>query len=199
MAKVEIDETEFQNSTKLRDTVAAILKNPSARRKMLEAQKEVFPDSVIPELDAAKPVADAVEAVKKEFADFKKAQEEQRAKDEQDRLDRDRTSKWTAGQQRLRERGLTDEGIKAVEDLMVAKGIADHDDGFIIFERLHPPQTPAVSSSGSGPWGFMDQPDETLDKNFKALIDSRGEDERAVNALINSALTEVRQASPARR
>jgi hypothetical protein len=200
MAKmIEVDETEFQNSAKLRDTVAAILKNPSARRKMLEAQKEVFPDAPIPELDATKPVLEAVETVTKKFDEFTKKIEDERKKEIEERQTNERSAKWAAGQQRLRDRGVTEEGLKAVEDMMVKKGIADHDDAWIIFERTNPPATPAISSSGSGPWDFMGQPDEALDKNFKALIDSRGEDERALNNLVNSALNEVRGAAPARR
>ena len=40
MARIEIDETDFQNSHKLRATIEGILKTPGARRKLLEAQKE---------------------------------------------------------------------------------------------------------------------------------------------------------------
>lgn len=196
---IEVDETDFQNSTKLRDTIAAILKTPSARRKLLEAQKEVFPDAAIPEIDGVKPALDAAEAVRKEFADFKAEQEKLRKEDEQRRLDSERVGSWEAGQRKLRERGVTEEGLKAVEDMMVKKGIADHEDAWIIFERTNPPATPVISSTGSGPWGFMDQPDESLDKNFKSLIDSRGQDERAVNSLIESALNEARGGTPQRR
>jgi hypothetical protein len=196
MAKmIEVDELEWQNAVKLRDTVNGMLsKSPSTRRKLLESQKEAFPDVVIPELDAAKPVIEVAEAVRKELADFKKEQEERYKKEQDERLTNDRSAKWEAGRNRLLQ-----EGLKAVEDLMVKKGIADHDDGRIIFEKLNPPATPAVSSGGSGPWGFMDQQDETLDKNFKALIESKGNDERALNNLINSALNEARGAAPVRR
>lgn len=200
MARVEIDETELQNSTKLRDTVAAILKNPTARRKMLEAQKEAFPDHPIPELDSTKPVLDAVEGVNKKFDEFKKSIEDDRKKESDERQAADRAQRWETGRRNLVDKfKYTDEGVKALEEMMTKKGILDHEDARIIFEQLNPPPTPAVSSSGSGPWGFMDDTgDETLDKNFKALIDSRGQDERALNNLINSALNEVRGATPRR-
>lgn len=200
MATREIDETEFLNNQKLKDTVAAILKNPSARRKMLEAQKEAFPETPIPELDATKPGLDAAAEVRKEFETYRKEEAERRAKEKEENETASRAAKWEAGRKSLVENhNVTEDGLKAVEDMMVKKGIADHEDAWIIFEKMNPPPTPAISSSGSGPWGFMEQPDDSLDKNFKALIDSRGQDDRALNSLINSALDEARGAAPTRR
>ena len=196
MARIEIDETDFQNSQKLRATIEGILKTPGARRKLLEAQKEAYPDTAIPELDSAQPVLEAVQQINKKFEDFTAAQKKERAEEEEKRTRAFQTAKWEAGRRRMKgDHKYTDEGLTKLEEMMVAKGIADHDDARLIFEKINPPPTPAISSTGSGPWEFMGgQPDEALDKDFKALIESRGTDERAVNNLINSALNEVRGA-----
>ena len=57
---VEIDENELAGLKSLQSTVQKWLGNPGARRKILEAQKVLDPNIVIPELDAAKPLEEAL-------------------------------------------------------------------------------------------------------------------------------------------
>ena len=53
---VEVDEEQLQRSTKAREFVESIWNNPKARRKLLEAQREVKPDDpMVKELDKPDP------------------------------------------------------------------------------------------------------------------------------------------------
>jgi hypothetical protein len=187
---IEVDEAEFLQSKALRETVEKMLANPKSRRKILEARKEFDPTAVIPELDQAKPVEDAVATVTKQFEDFKKEQAEKEAKADQDRKIGDLNTRFAAGRAALKKQKWTDEGIKAVEELMEKHGIVDHDVGVAYFERLHPPQVP-VTPNGSGAWNFLEVPTEGSD-DIKKLIESRGENEPLLRKMTGEALMEVR-------
>jgi len=199
VAKVEIDEVELQNNVKLRDTVAALMKNPKSRRKMLEAQKEAFPDTPIPELDAAEPLNTAIAEVRKEFTDYKKSVEEERAKEREEKRLADLETNWEKGRADLRrDYKVTDDGLKAVEEFMQKNGIIKHDIGWAAFSQLHPPAAPATPSSGFGGWDFMSAGVDPGDKYLKELIESKGQSENALNGLIGVALDETRGTPPRR-
>lgn len=194
MAKtIEVDESVFLSQTQLAKTVQSILAKPGARKKFLEAYKEAEPAAVIPELDAAKPITDAVESVRKEFQDWRKEQEEKQAKrDEEDRISKLRSG-VEAGFTKLREQGVTDEGIDGVKKLMEEKGLIDPEIAWAYFERIHPQPAPAAPVNFSS--AAMFNPGDTGNETMKALIASRGEDVNAVNKLVNEALSEVRLAN----
>ena len=189
---IEIEETQFLANQPLAKVVSDMLKHKDARKLILSAQKLVQPDAVIPEIDAAAPIKDELEKAKKEFADglaeIKKAREDEVAERRRAEL----TSKWEAGRNSLKAEGYNDEGIAAVEKLMEQKGLIDHEDGKTIFEKLHPPQTPA-QSTGFGSFNFLDDAKgDKADTNMKRLLESRGEDEGALNSMVNTALQEAR-------
>ena len=169
MPTVEIDEVQLQQNNKLRQTMESWLKNPKARRKVLEAQRIVDPKAEIPELDEPDPIEAATKPLADEVAALKKAMAE-------DKETRDRDSKLAALQQ-VRDSGLktlrndrryTDDGIKAVEEIMEKKGILDPLDAAAIFERDHPPQNPvSPPASGIGGWNFAEMPTSTEDADNK--------------------------------
>ena len=90
------------------------------------------------------------------------------------------------------EHRYTDEGVKAVRELMEAKGLLDVDDAVAIFERTHPPQMPATPAGGvtGASWGFADTNDQT-DALIKELLANKGEG-NAVDRLAGQALQEFR-------
>lgn len=187
---IEVDEEAFLRSEQLRSTVEKMLAHPKARRKILEARKEFEPNAVIPELDNAKPVEDAVSTITKQFEDFKKSQEEKETKAEQDKKFGDLNARFASGRAALKKQKWTEEGIKALEELMEKNGIVDHEIGVAYFEKLHPPQTP-VTPSGSGAWNFMEVPTDGAD-DIKKLIETKGENEPLLRKMTADAINEVR-------
>src|SRR5215469_17452183 len=85
MPNIEVDETEFLNNRKLSELVGKMLKNPEARRRVLEAQKIIDPNTVIPEIDSAKPVHDAVTALGDKFDKALAEIREERTKEKEEK------------------------------------------------------------------------------------------------------------------
>lgn len=189
MPTIEVDELEFQNNKQLKDLVGKMLKNPDARRRVLEAQKIIEPNAAIPELDAAKPVQDAVAALSEKFdkaigeikADRDKEKDEARLASLQ--------SRWRSGQDFLKANGYNEEGIKKVEDIMEKRGIASHEDAAKIFEFENPPPPP-TTPSGMGSYNFFAK--DNGGDDWKELLQSRGESESVLNKMTSAALADVR-------
>jgi hypothetical protein len=192
----EVSELDLQQSTKLRATVENWLKNPKAKRKILEAQKIIDPKADIPELDEPDPIevlraesADRIAALEKKIAD------DAAARDRDGRLQQLQILRDT-GIKKLREQRYTDDGIKAVEKIMEEKGILDPLDAAAIFERDHPPPAP-VAQTGSGGWNFADPPssieaddDKYVDNLLKA--GPHGISDGALSHRITQTINEVR-------
>jgi hypothetical protein len=196
MPKIEVDELELQQSTKLRQAFEALMKNPKSRRKVLEAQKIIEPDAKIPELEqpdpieaATKPLADQVAALQKQIEDDKTARERD------GRLAQLQSLKDN-GIKQLRAQRYTDDGIKAVEKIMEEKGILDPLDAAAIFERDHPPQAP-VQQTGSGGWNFAELPTSTEDVDDKYIdtllkAGKNGISDGALMNRVSQTISEVR-------
>ena len=189
MPMIEVDETEFINNKQLKELVGSMLKNPEARRRVLEAQKIVKPDTAIPELDAAKPVQDAVAALGTKFDEALKEIREEREKEKEDARMAKLQTRWRDGQNFLREHGYNEEGIKKVEELMEARGIASHEDAAKIFEFDNPPLPPATPA-GSGSFNLFEVQDKGDD--FKELLASKGYSESVLRKMTDAAIAEVR-------
>ena len=189
MPMIEVDETEFINNKQLKELVGSMLKNPEARRRVLEAQKIVKPDTAIPELDAAKPVQDAVAALGTKFDEALKEIREEREKEKEDARMAKLQTRWRDGQNFLREHGYNEEGIKKVEELMEARGIASHEDAAKIFEFDNPPSPPATPA-GSGSFNLFEVQDKGDD--FKELLASKGNSESVLRKMTDAAIAEVR-------
>jgi len=190
MATREVDESEFLSSQSVVRAVNAMLANKDSRKLLLQARKVADPSAVIPEIDAAAPV-------QSEMAEIRKLMAEQAAERAAEKAERDQQAqidKFTAGWEKqkaqLRNNGWRDEGIAEIEKHAQERGIADLEVAAAHWEKLHPPSDP-VQPNGSGSWGFFDAPkdDETF---VKAMIDSRGDDENALNAEISAALKDYR-------
>ena len=196
MPMVEVDEVQLQQSHKLKQTVENWLKNPKAKRKILEAQKLVDPKADIPELDEPDPIEALRAESIKEIADLKKQIEEDKANRERDgRLAQLQTLKDN-GIKKLREQRYTDDGIKAVEKIMEEKGILDPLDAAAIFERDHPPQAP-VQQTGSGGWNFGELPASTDDADEKYVdqllkAGKNGISDGALMQRVGNTINEVR-------
>jgi hypothetical protein len=198
VATREIDETEFLAAKSTIDAVNGMLAHPAARKLLLQARKTADPNVVIPEIDAAAPLNSEMSEIKKMLAEEKAAREAEKVEREQAVRISEFQQGWERQKSRLREAGWRDEGISEVEKFAQERGVPDLEIAASHWEKLHPPPEP-VQPNGSGSWGFFDQPADD-DMFVKKMIDSRGEDESALNQEINAALKEYRsQQSAVRR
>jgi hypothetical protein len=129
---------------------AKMLAGPD-RLKLLEAYKAQFPDVAIPEIDAAKPITAEVEAVRKEFRDYKEAQE--KAAEEARTKSREEAANSTVAKGRALLRGdkkLDDEGVTAVEKVMQDLGIPNYEVAFNHWKATQPPDPDPLPSAYGG-------------------------------------------------
>jgi hypothetical protein len=145
---VEIDETELLNLRNVTAAVHKMLKTPGARSKLLAAQKEANPNAVIPEIDSAKPVYEALGKVTEELKSLKEQREADIAAAKEKEALAALTAKWEKGRSLARRAGYTEDGLQALESFMETNGVADHMIAMPAFERLNPPQAP-VADGGS--------------------------------------------------
>lgn len=187
---VEVDEEEFARNAKLRNTIAAWMNNPKAKRKMLEAHKEFDPTVKIPELDEPDPVDARVQPLRSELEELKaQIAADKAASARKAQLD-EFEAKVESGFSKLRRDGLTSQGEQAVRELMHAEGIVNPEIAWSHLQRTMPQQAP-VTPGGVSRWNFFDQGDDQAE--LKRLIDTRGENEGVVDKMARDALSEMRQ------
>lgn len=197
MAVREVEESAFLSSQAVVNTVNAMLANKDARKLLLQARKISDPNAVIPELDAAAPINAQVDEIKAMLASERAERAAEKAEREQQAQIQAFQQSWERQKSQLRNQGWREDGIEAIEKHAQERGIADLEIAAAHWEKLHPPAEP-VQPNGSGSWGFFDQsPDD--DKFIKAMIDSRGEDDGALNAEIAATLRDYRSQLGARR
>lgn len=193
---IEVDEAEWNRSQALTAVASKIVANPAARRRLEEAHKLVDPNAATPMLDQDKLQNEPINALKTELSDqiaaLKKEREDERREQTLVTI-ADKQTKAIAG---LRRQGYTDEGVKAIENLMTAKGLLDVEDAVAIFERQNPPPTPSTPGGITGDrWNFADQVTDNSDKDIAALIDAKGDGPQADAAamrMANATLQEMR-------
>ena len=199
MALAPPDESEMLAQQQVVQTVNRMLNNPASRRLLLQARKAADPNAVIPEIDAVAPVKSEIDEFKKLLNDERAARAAEREAETQ-RLAMERAERTVAQQRdRLRAKGWQDEGIAAVEQFATEHGVPNLEIAASHWEKLHPPAELATPN-GSGSWNFFDDQQAEGDKKFvEAMINTRGEDEGALNREIHAALAEVRGQSAAGR
>lgn len=197
MPMVEIDEEELRKNRELTGVVTKILANPKGRALLQQAHKEVNPEAVVPELETRQLIDERLNGIQKTVEDFVKGQKEQQEASEKKARETSAKARIEEGFQRLRQQGVTDEGIKGVEELMEREGILNPEVAFSHFEKLHPPQPLTTPSNFSGAWNFL-QPTADGGEDIKALIESRGENNATLDKMITQGLNEVRGQQPRR-
>ena len=193
MAKIEIDEAEYNRMHALAVVANRIVQNPAARRRLEEAHKIVEPNAPTPFLDQERLREEPLNALKTEMQAKIDKLEKEREDERRETSLRSTLDKQERAFAKLKhEHRYTDEGVKAVRELMEAKGLLDVDDAVAIFERTHPPQMPATPAGGvtGASWGFADTNDQT-DALIKELLANKGEG-NAVDRLAGQALQEFR-------
>lgn len=186
----EIDETELLANQQVVKAVQGMLGNPEARQLLLKAQKIINPQAVIPEIDAKKPVEDELEKLRQEMAADRKARQEEKEKEEAERKAASFRDSWEKQKRALADQGYTDEGIKKIEEHAEKEGIPNLRAAAADFDRLNPPAAPVQSNGALGFDIFNPPADDAED--MKAMVESRGESDSALNKLIGKALTDIR-------
>ncbi len=189
MALIEVEASEWAAHRQVTETMQKLLNNPATRRKVLEAQKTLNPDLVIPELDAHEPLRTEISQITKRFDTLAQQLADERAEREKQQRMEKLQQTWDRGRNRLRANGYTDEGLTEVEKFMEEKGIADHEVAAAAFERLHPPAEP-VKSVGANRFDLF-EPDNRGGEEMQKLF-ANPDDPMALDSLINTTLRQVR-------
>lgn len=184
----EIDENQLAAFRTLQDFYAKAANNPATRKLLKQLEKQVYPESAVPEIDAAEAVKAEVAEQLKSITDrmdaWTKTQSEREEADKKAEIEK----RWLAGQKVAKDSGYTKEGLEQLEAFMQERGIFDHDIAIPAFERLHPPPEPATVGSGEH-WNFFDVPKD--DESLKQYLET-GDDERFLREMVPEALRDVR-------
>jgi len=197
---VEIDEAELLRLRRTGKTIDDMLKSPSAKRKLLEALKDVRPeDPAVKELERPDPIEDRFEQLTKANSDLRKQIEDDKAEREKntkiDAIKREQDEAFAG----LRRDRWTDDGIAKVKAVMEEKGILDVAIAAKWIESQMPPAEP-VTPGGTGGWNFADALAGAADDDYtKKLLATKGESEGLVSREAALAISEIRGQSGARR
>lgn len=194
---VEVDELQWNSAQNTIRALQGMLNNPKTRKKVLEAFKENNPNVTVPELDAAAPVEQKIEAVSEAVHTFMKEFREEREKEKTESKLAQIKAAQEAGRAMLKGRGYTDEGIKALEEFRDTKGLVDYEDAVKLFELDHPPARVAEPNGNMNFFGMV-QNEAAAGDFHKKLMESRGEDNHAVNQMAMNAIAELRGSAPRR-
>jgi hypothetical protein len=193
MPKIEVDEEQWNAAQRTLGIVRKIASNPENARVIEAMHKKIDPNVATPLSDADRIANERVTGLEKQLADMKKEQEDARKKDEEERTVLASKGRWEAGRQKLREQGFSDAAIDKIEkEIMEPKGMIDHEDALVLYEKKNPPPAPIMPGS-SGAWNFLETPAEDKDSDIKRLIDTRGNSDLVVDKMARDALNDFRQ------
>lgn len=197
---VEVDEAELLRLRRLGETVGAMTKSPSAKRKLLEALKDVRPDDPsVKELERPDPTEDRFTKLERELAEEKSARAADNAEREKNtKLDSIKRQQ-DEGFAKLRQARWTDDGIAKVKAVMEEQGILNVEIAAKWIESQMPPPADPVTPGGHGGWNFADALAGETDVDLKRLIDSKGENDGLLRKMAGEAINEVRGTIGARR
>lgn len=195
MAKIEIDELEYNQSKQLRDVVSKLMADPKRAAKIEEMRKEIEPNAPTPHLDQLKLAEKPVEDIRKDFEEYKKTTAEKEAEKEKNARLAALQAKIDAGNQRLLKEGWTADGLKALDEFREKEGILDPVHAAAVYEKVNGPVVvPMQPSSGVGGWNFLEPPKEGSPEanNLKKLLDTRGENDQLTMSMAHDALNDFR-------
>ncbi len=191
MAKIEVEESELAALQRVNKFAESALGNPKTRADMLRIQKTLNPDAVIPELDATESVMSVVKSLKDEIAADREARKKEADTEAETRRNATLAAKMQAGQEFLAKKGYNADGIKKIEDLMLAENIGSYAAGLALFEQMNPPAAPSDSSRTSRFGASFDDNFQASD-DYKALWESQGQDENWLQQSLATVRKEFR-------
>lgn len=136
--KIQREIERLQGRAQVADFVEPILNNPMLSDRAKALIKEQYPNVQITDYELKQHFQKQIDDLKKEREDKEKAkaEEEERAG-------------WEASKQKVKkEYGLTDDGVKELEDFMVKKKIGDYESAAEYYATKNPKQSDAHHSDG---------------------------------------------------
>lgn len=183
----EISEQEFAEFQNLSTWLRRGLGNTSTRRKILEVQKALNPQTAVPELDEANPLHQRLDQLSEEVRAEREAREEsERSRQENERL-RSLQGRWGEGRNLAKKRGFSDEGVQKLEEFMEQHSIGSHEAAIPYYEQVNPPPRPAVSHGSR--WDFFG-PQQDAGLDLAPLF--AGNDEQWLDHAVTDTLNKVR-------
>lgn len=198
MAVVQVDEAELLQYRQLHGAAAAMLANPKARKLLQQAQLTVNPNAKIPEVEMEAERETALESIRKQNAEVLAALEADRAERAREKQMAQITDGWEKQKADLRRRGFTDEGIAKVEAHALQEQIPNLRAAANDYMALNPPAAPEAST-GFGGWDFFGGQAAEDDKFVERMIESRGDNDGALNSEISKTLSDYRSQHAAGR
>lgn len=187
MALVEIEDTELSRLRSFQEIFDKVGKSAD-RQKLLGLVKTHFPEVPIPEIDAAKPVYDRLDAVEKRIAEREAEWEKKEKEREEEEAKRTATRSIADSRRMLREQGWDEEGVEKIEAYMRETGNPDYKSAaaFIKSQLPTPPDNMPATMAGQR-WDWFRPPEDDVDhklllKNPRAYQD----------AVVSSWLKDVR-------
>lgn len=202
MPTVEIDEAELSQLQAVKRAAETMLNHPQARELVLRARKISDPSAHVPELDQAEARRTELDVLKKRQEEFEAKLTEEREREKQSAQLSALKARQDAGRDMLAREGYDAAGIKAIEDYMAANLIVDHEIGLAAYERKNPRPSPAAAHSGNiAMFGAMSDNagENAADKTIHRLMQTQGEDAGALDTLIRSTLSDIRNPGAVRR
>lgn len=176
----EITDQELLTAQRLTKLVQELGTKPGAKAHFQRALKELDPTVVTDEDVAAqitKPYLEEIEALKKRFDD----REEADRKASEERAEREALQSLEAKFGRLRDAGVTDEGMEKIKALMQERTIPDPEAAFALFERNNPPAPSEQASYKPQSWNY----EGDLMPDSKAWFnDPDGAEEQAIGQVL---------------
>lgn len=186
MANVEIDETELSALRRYAAVADKMAKHPEARKLVQQAALLADPDSVGPEPRIRAEVNEGLDAIRAELKADREEREKLAKEQAEERRNAQLSAQWNKTRSQALAAGYTDEGMKALEDWMQERGVADHTIAMPAFERENPPPEPIMT--GGTKWNFFDQPAE--DVSLKPLFE--GNEDAFLGPAVAAAIKDVR-------
>ncbi len=178
-----VDESELLGMANIVRATREIMAHPQARKMLLNAQKIVSPNAVIPEIDAAAPVHAAIEEIRAELAAARQEREEESNAKKLDAF----KQQWEEQRQTLLAR-YDAATVEAIQQHAEAEGIPSLRVAAADWEKHVAP----ARESGNPFAVDIFNPSQDADE-IKRLMETRGDDERAVNTMIGKALADARR------
>lgn len=186
MARVEVEESDLQTLREAHELLTKLDKNSKTHKALLKLVNEIDPDRKFPELEAEAAAEAAAAAAKTETKGALDALRERLEAFEAQNRDRKSAEDIAKAHSALRAQGWDDDGIKKIEELMVARGIPDYDAAAALVEKQLAPAKPADRYLGKN-WGLA-QPDEG-DGDHELLMKNP---EAFKRKMVNQAMSEMR-------